>query len=51
LDKKVAVIVGSGSNADFPTNKVVFWDCENDKGIAEKNFSREVRLLSWADTA
>lgn len=51
LDKKVAAIVGSGTNADFPSNKVVFWDCDKNLGIAERNFSREVRLLSFTETA
>lgn len=51
LEKKVAAIVGTGANPDFPSNKVVFWDCDNDKGLAEKNFSREVRMLSWTETA
>jgi hypothetical protein len=51
MDKRVAAFVGTGSNPDFPSNKLVFWDCDNNRGMAEKNFNTEVRQLTWANTA
>lgn len=51
MDKPLAAFVGTGANPDFPSHKLVFWDCNTSTGKAEYNFNSDVRQLTWANTA